>query len=49
MCYCTGIPGIGVTLGFGIINVKWQKAGGKCTRDPQHAGTLPAASEDSAS
>ncbi|OAJ58647.1 cyd operon protein YbgT [Paraburkholderia ginsengiterrae] len=40
MWYFTWILGIGVALGFGIINVMWLEAGGKFARDPQ-AGAAP--------
>lgn len=46
MWYFTWILGIGVALGFGIINVMWLEAGGKFARDPQSAGATPAAPED---
>ena len=49
MWYFTWILGIGVALGFGIINVMWLEAGGKFARDPQHAATPPAAPEDTSS
>jgi cyd operon protein YbgT len=39
MWYFTWILGIGVALGFGIINVMWLEAGGKFARDPRPAGT----------
>ncbi|MFL9950853.1 cytochrome bd-I oxidase subunit CydX [Paraburkholderia agricolaris] len=35
-----------MALGFGIINVMWLEASGKFARDPQVAGTPPAALED---
>lgn len=49
MWYFTWILGIGVALGFGIINVMWLEASGKFARDPQHAGTPPAAADDTSS
>ncbi|MFL9987910.1 cytochrome bd-I oxidase subunit CydX [Paraburkholderia sediminicola] len=49
MWYFTWILGIGVALGFGIINVMWLEASGKFARDPQHAGTPPAAPKDTSS
>ena len=49
MWYFTWILGIGVALGFGIINVMWLEAGGKFARDPQLARTAPAAPEDARS
>lgn len=49
MWYFTRILGIGVALGFGIINVMWLEASGKFARDPQHAGTPPAAADDTSS
>jgi cyd operon protein YbgT len=49
MWYFTWILGIGVALGFGIINVMWLEASGKFARDPQIAGTPPTAPEDTPS
>ncbi|MFM0740645.1 cytochrome bd-I oxidase subunit CydX [Paraburkholderia xenovorans] len=52
MWYFTWILGIGVALGFGIINVMWLEAGGKFARDPQRidsSGTLPPTREDASS
>ena len=49
MWYFTWILGIGVALGFGIINVMWLEASGKFARDPQHAGSPAAAPEDTSS
>ncbi|NPT58375.1 cytochrome bd-I oxidase subunit CydX [Paraburkholderia elongata] len=49
MWYFTWILGIGVALGFGIINVMWLEASGKFARDPQHAAIPPAAPEDTSS
>jgi cyd operon protein YbgT len=49
MWYFTWILGIGVALGFGIINVMWLEAGDKFTRDPQRAGAVPATPEDAPS
>ncbi|MFM0734468.1 cytochrome bd-I oxidase subunit CydX [Paraburkholderia sediminicola] len=49
MWYFTWILGIGVALGFGIINVMWLEASGKFARDPQHAGTRSATPEDTSS
>ncbi|WP_434109752.1 cytochrome bd-I oxidase subunit CydX [Paraburkholderia caffeinilytica] len=49
MWYFTWILGIGVALGFGIINVMWLEASGKFVRDPQHAGTSPATPKDTSS
>jgi cyd operon protein YbgT len=46
MWYFTWILGIGVALGFGIINVMWLEAGGKFARDPQVAGAVSAPPED---
>ncbi|HYS66943.1 MAG TPA: cytochrome bd-I oxidase subunit CydX [Paraburkholderia sp.] len=46
MWYFTWILGIGVALGFGIINVMWLEANGTFARDPQRAGTEPAPPED---
>ncbi|HZZ13201.1 MAG TPA: cytochrome bd-I oxidase subunit CydX [Paraburkholderia sp.] len=39
MWYFTWILGIGVALGFGIINVMWLEAGGTFSRDPRRVGT----------
>ncbi|MFT4066199.1 cytochrome bd-I oxidase subunit CydX [Paraburkholderia sp.] len=36
MWYFTWILGVGVALGFGIINVMWLETNGKFARDPQH-------------
>ncbi|WP_429302538.1 cytochrome bd-I oxidase subunit CydX [Paraburkholderia sp. GAS199] len=47
MWYFTWILGIGVALGFGIINVMWLEAGGKFARDPQDAS--PPASDHTSS
>jgi cyd operon protein YbgT len=49
MWYFTWILGIGVALGFGIINVMWLEAGGKFARDPQRAGAASATPEDTPS
>ncbi|CAE6685637.1 hypothetical protein R69927_06062 [Paraburkholderia domus] len=49
MWYFTWILGIGVALGFGIINVMWLDASGKFARDPQPASTPPATPEDTPS
>jgi cyd operon protein YbgT len=49
MWYFTWILGIGVALGFGIINVMWLEASGKFVRDAQHAGTSPATPKDTSS
>ena len=52
MWYFTWILGIGVALGFGIINVMWLDANGTFARDPQRAGspaTPPGAPEDTSS
>ncbi|HZZ04871.1 cytochrome bd-I oxidase subunit CydX [Paraburkholderia sp.] len=49
MWYFTWILGIGVALGFGIINVMWLEASGKFVRDPQRAGTARATLEDTSS
>src|SRR5258708_7590124 len=46
MWYFTWILGIGVALGFGIINLMWLEATGKFAPDPQHAGTPPATPEE---
>ncbi|WP_233833209.1 cytochrome bd-I oxidase subunit CydX [Paraburkholderia sp. ZP32-5] len=35
MWYFTWILGVGVALGFGIINVMWLETNGKFARDPQ--------------
>jgi cyd operon protein YbgT len=56
MWYFTWILGVGVALGFGIINVMWLETNGKFARDPQHPASLaspappasPAASPSSA-
>lgn len=40
MWYFSWILGIGVALGFGIINVMWLEANGKFARDPA-PGELP--------
>ena len=42
MWYFTWILGVGVALGFGIINVMWLETNGKFARDPQHT-KFPAA------
>jgi cytochrome bd-I ubiquinol oxidase subunit X len=39
MWYFSWILGIGVALGFGIINVMWLEANGKFTRDPAASAT----------
>ena len=49
MWYFTWILGIGVALGFGIINVMWLEAGDKFARDPERAGAIRATSEDTPS
>ncbi|AIP33147.1 cyd operon protein YbgT [Paraburkholderia xenovorans LB400] len=49
MWYFTWILGIGVALGFGIINVMWLEAGGKFARDPQRADTIAATPGDTPS
>jgi cyd operon protein YbgT len=41
MWYFTWILGVGVALGFGIINVMWLETNGKFARDPQDPN-LPA-------
>jgi cytochrome bd-I ubiquinol oxidase subunit X len=46
MWYFTWILGIGVALGFGIINVMWLEASGKFARDQQPAPTPAATPED---
>ena len=46
MWYFTWILGIGVALGFGIINVMWLEANGKFARDPQSAGSASGTAED---
>ena len=51
MWYFTWILGIGVALGFGIINVMWLEANGSFTRDPAapaagSAATDPAPAAD---
>lgn len=45
MWYFSWILGIGVALGFGIINVMWLEANGKFAHDPvpNTSGTKPAA------
>ncbi|SMG06029.1 cyd operon protein YbgT [Paraburkholderia susongensis] len=45
MWYFTWILGVGVALGFGIINVMWLETNGKFARDPLNS----AAPEDSSS
>ncbi|WP_233849110.1 cytochrome bd-I oxidase subunit CydX [Paraburkholderia sp. HD33-4] len=35
MWYFTWILGVGVALGFGIINVMWLETNGKFARDPR--------------
>jgi len=49
MWYFSWILGIGVALGFGIINVMWLDANGKFSRDPlpDEAGKAPAAEDRS--
>jgi cyd operon protein YbgT len=49
MWYFTWILGIGVALGFGIINVMWLEASGKFARDPQRVGGPPTTPEDTSS
>ncbi|MBN3805392.1 cytochrome bd-I oxidase subunit CydX [Paraburkholderia sp. Ac-20336] len=49
MWYFTWILGVGVALGFGIINVMWLETNGKFARDPQPPGEDAAASGDSPS
>jgi cyd operon protein YbgT len=49
MWYFSWILGIGVALGFGIINVMWLEANGKFAHDPvpnPSASNLPPASRD---
>jgi len=49
MWYFSWILGIGVALGFGIINVMWLEASGKFTRDPAPnapSAEVPAPSTD---
>jgi cyd operon protein YbgT len=48
MWYFTWILGIGVALGFGIINVMWLEAGGKFARDPQPGGASATPGDKSA-
>jgi len=48
MWYFTWILGIGVALGFGIINVMWLEAGGKFARDPQPGGASASPEDKSA-
>jgi cyd operon protein YbgT len=43
MWYFTWILGVGVALGFGIINVMWLETNGKFSRDPQ-PGAAPSSS-----
>jgi cytochrome bd-I ubiquinol oxidase subunit X len=45
MWYFTWILGVGVALGFGIINVMWLETNGKFARDPQ-PGAAAAPRED---
>ncbi|RFU45305.1 cytochrome bd-I oxidase subunit CydX [Paraburkholderia sp. DHOC27] len=47
MWYFSWILGIGVALGFGIINVMWLEASGKFARDP--ASNAPASNSGTAS
>jgi len=49
MWYFTWILGVGVALGFGIINVMWLETNGKFARDPQNPSEAAAASGDSPS
>lgn len=49
MWYFTWILGIGVALGFGIINVMWLEASGKFARDPQRTGAAPTTVDDTPS
>lgn len=44
MWYFSWILGIGVALGFGIINVMWLEANGRFTRDAAPDDLLPGAS-----
>jgi cyd operon protein YbgT len=46
MWYFTWILGVGVALGFGIINVLWLETNGKFSRDPQPAATPSTAAGD---
>ncbi|MEM5385176.1 Cyd operon protein YbgT [Paraburkholderia piptadeniae] len=46
MWYFSWILGIGVALGFGIINAMWLEANGTFTRDDAPAPT-PSSTEDS--
>ena len=46
MWYFTWILGVGVALGFGIINVMWLETNGKFARDPQAADISSAPPED---
>jgi cyd operon protein YbgT len=39
MWYFTWILGVGVALGFGIINVLWLETNGKFSRDPPPGAT----------
>ncbi|RDK02565.1 cytochrome bd-I oxidase subunit CydX [Paraburkholderia lacunae] len=52
MWYFSWILGIGVALGFGIINVMWLETNGNFARDPLRAdaqGTPPDTREDAPS
>jgi cyd operon protein YbgT len=49
MWYFSWILGIGVALGFGIINVMWLEASGTFTRDPapnEPSGNAPVSPKD---
>ena len=47
MWYFTWILGVGVALGFGIINVMWLDANGTFSRDPlPHEADVPKSAED---
>jgi cytochrome bd-I ubiquinol oxidase subunit X len=41
MWYFTWILGVGVALGFGIINVMWLETNGKFARDPRPDAAAP--------
>jgi cyd operon protein YbgT len=47
MWYFSWILGIGVALGFGIINVMWLEANEKFVRDPAPNASSPSASSAS--
>jgi cyd operon protein YbgT len=49
MWYFTWILGVGVALGFGIINVMWLETNGKFARDPHDADTPSSSAGDTSS